>query len=572
MALSKALTALLLAENVLSSPISGAYNARASSLDWKPCDLKFSSAQQAVIDAHEVPLYCSNLKVPLDYTDEKSGATLDLQLIQVKASKEPVKGSIIMNPGGPGASGIEEISSNGPMYREVFGGQWNVIGFDARGTGRTIPFACDPVNETTSSLVRRAQNFTIPQNDMYDVLTTKAWDSAALYVEACAETKGNKDIASVISTPFVVRDMVNIVDALGEDGLLRFWGRSYSTVVGQTFAAMFPERVGRIMLDSVVRFEEYYSSTWASSTRDTEVAVLSFFKACVQAGPTLCPIANFTGPNTTPESLNLELADILQELIDNPEIGETEIKLPTQEWWQPGTPLYQTIKMLYLSQSYRPDQFPALWTFSDAIFKRDWEGIITTLKAPAAGAKPSNSTDQGSSNTTAEMDLPWHLGLNALHGISCSDTARRAEKPEDMYSLLQSQRAQGSWADVLGPQTWVCPQWPFAPKEIFNGPFIDLKTKNPILLINGAFDPITPLSGAWDASANLPGSRLLVHNGHGHGVMNHPSNCTIKAIHDYFNDGTLPEVGAKCEPNQPAVELAVEAAEAAVAAGPAIPE
>lgn len=132
MTLSKVLAALLLSQHVLSSPIRGVYHARASSLTWKPCDLAFSTAQQAAIDAHGVPLYCSNLKVPLDYTDSRSNATLDLQLIKIEASKEPVKGSIIMNPGGPGASGIEEISSNGPMYREVFGGQWNVIGFDAR--------------------------------------------------------------------------------------------------------------------------------------------------------------------------------------------------------------------------------------------------------------------------------------------------------------------------------------------------------------------------------------------------------------------------------------------------------
>lgn len=132
MALSKVLTALLLSKNAFSAPVVEALNARSSSLTWAPCDLDFSKAQQAAIDAHGVPLFCSNLKVPLDYTDSKSNATLDLQLIKIEANKQPVKGSIIMNPGGPGASGIEEISSKGPMYREIFGGQWNVIGFDAR--------------------------------------------------------------------------------------------------------------------------------------------------------------------------------------------------------------------------------------------------------------------------------------------------------------------------------------------------------------------------------------------------------------------------------------------------------
>lgn len=132
MMFSKALTALLLSKHVFSSPIREAYHTRDTSLNWAPCDLDFSTTQQAAIDAHGVPLYCSTLKVPLDYTNSKSNVTLDLQLIKIEASKQPVKGSIIMNPGGPGASGIEEISSNGPLYREIFGGQWNVIGFDAR--------------------------------------------------------------------------------------------------------------------------------------------------------------------------------------------------------------------------------------------------------------------------------------------------------------------------------------------------------------------------------------------------------------------------------------------------------
>lgn len=82
-------------------------------------------------------------------------------------------------------------------------------------------------------------------------------------------------------------------------------------------------------------------------------------------------------------------------------------------------------------------------------------------------------------------------------------------------------------------------------------------------MVNGAHDPITPLSGAWEASTNFLGSRLLTHKGHGHGVMNHPSACTVKSIRDYFNDGTLPEVGTVCEPDQLAFDIAREAAGAA---------
>jgi hypothetical protein len=125
--------AFLCSSYAFASPVGDNYGSNNnSSLTWTSCNLDFPASQQAIIKAHGAPLYCATLKVPLDYTNPKSSATLDLQLIKVEATKQPVKGSIIMNPGGPGASGVKEISEKGPIYSEVFGGQWNVIGFDAR--------------------------------------------------------------------------------------------------------------------------------------------------------------------------------------------------------------------------------------------------------------------------------------------------------------------------------------------------------------------------------------------------------------------------------------------------------
>lgn len=131
MTISPLLAAILFAGTSFVSPTK-IYHTGNSSLLWKPCDLAFSTAQQAKIDAHGVPLQCSNLEVPLDYTDAKSNATLQLQLIRIEASKQPVKGTIFSNPGGPGGSGVEDISEYGPLYRDIVGGQWNIISFDAR--------------------------------------------------------------------------------------------------------------------------------------------------------------------------------------------------------------------------------------------------------------------------------------------------------------------------------------------------------------------------------------------------------------------------------------------------------
>jgi pimeloyl-ACP methyl ester carboxylesterase len=338
---------------------------------------------------------------------------------------------------------------------------------------------------------------------MYAVLQSKAWNDAGLFVDACAETEGNKAIASYIGTPFVARDLLKIVDALGEDRLLRFWGRSYSTILGQTFAAMFPDRVGRILLDSTLRLDDYYSGQWQTANRDTEYSMLHFFQECVNAGPEICPMANFTGARTTAQSLLQELADVFQELLDNPIIMPPSYVNAATPWWQPGNTLYQELKYMIFTFVYYPSSFPILTYYIDLAFKRDWQTVLN----PPAPAPPSNST--------AAPEIPWHLGINAFHGIACADAAFRAKKPEDMYSLVRSQGASSSWADVFAPQTWPCAQWRFKAAEHFEGPFLGINTSYPILVANSPFDPITPLSGAWEASANLLGSRLLVHKGHG---------------------------------------------------------
>ncbi|KAH7396098.1 Alpha/Beta hydrolase protein [Pyrenochaeta sp. MPI-SDFR-AT-0127] len=524
----------------LSYPTESTQDRNETSLKWTPCNLDFPPSHQQIVSAHGVPVLCATVQVPLDYTNNQNGKTIDLQLIKVEATEKPFKGSIIMNPGGPGLSGVDEISKKGPMYRDVFGGHFDVVGLDARGTGRTLPFTCLPSNNTSNTITRRNTNFTIPQSDMPSILASKAWDDAGVFVQSCADTEGNSDIARYLSTPFVARDLLNIVDALNEDGLLRFWGRSYSSVLGQTFAAMFPDRVGRILLDSIVRFDDYFSGQWLTANRDTEVTLLNFFKECVDAGPAICPLANYTGPDTTPKDLQNELANVFQELLDNPIIMPDWYQAVSQPWWQPGDiTLYQELKYWILVSLYRPEQYMALFMLIDGALKRNW----TDWLQPPAASSPENSTTP---------EIPWSLGQNNFHAIACSDSSFRADKPEDLYSLARAQAAQGSWSDVFAPQLWPCAQWKFLAAEQYLGPFTSINTSFPLLMVNSATDPITPLSGAWEASANFKGSRLLVHNGHGHGLMNHPSACTIKAIHDYFNNGTLPDVGTVLPPKHEA--------------------
>ncbi|PSN59768.1 alpha/beta-hydrolase, partial [Corynespora cassiicola Philippines] len=512
-------------------------------LTWAPCNLDFPEELAAAVTT---PIDCANLEVPLDYTSPESKETIQLQLIRVSATQEPAKGSIIFNPGGPGGSGVEEIARYGPMYRDVFEGQYNIIGFDTRGVGKTIPYTCGAFDELSSagSLQRRANITTLPQqsgDDVFDFLESKAWNDTRLFADACGEA--HQDIGRFVGTAFVARDLLAIVDALGEDGLLRFWGRSYSTILGQTFAAMFPDRVGRLLLDSVVKGSDYNEGSWQTAIRDTDKTLLNAFAECIKAGPEFCPIANHSGPATTPSDLMNTLSEVLEELLEDPVILPDTY--PPPPGWQPGgIPLYHEVKRIIFNLLYNPNNLPTLFFILPQVFDRNF----TSWTASGAGDAPAPAVDAWNPQRAI-----------SLFGIACSDSTFRAESPEDMYNLIQAQAGQGVFADTAtSTQFWGCAQWPFHAAERYEGNYRNVNTKYPLMMVNNVNDPVTPLSVAWDVAFGFKGSRMLIQNGHGHGVMNHRSECTVKAIREYFDSGVLPDYGTVCEPDKAAYQVALD--------------
>ncbi|PKY04117.1 alpha/beta-hydrolase [Aspergillus campestris IBT 28561] len=528
---------LLSATIVQALPHTNSSHHPSTELKWRPCNLPFPKSLREQIT---VPIDCATLKVPLDYTKPKLGKTLGLQLVKVHATKEPRKGSVIFNPGGPSSSGVEEVVVKGPKYVETLGGQFDVIGFDPRGTGHTMPYICNTtaVQENKTEKKTRSTPASLPQENMWDILKSKAWHDGGLLATACHQTL--KDTGHLYGTAFVARDMLRIVDALNEDGKLRFWGRSYSTALGQTFAAMFPDRVGRMLLDSVLLADDYYSGNWATSAAQTDASLDHFFTECIAAGPDLCPFANFTGPDTKPKDLSAALGKVYQELIDKPIVLPKNYPTTTLPWWQPGgISLLGQVKFSIFSALYQPSSFTTLMASISAALSREWD-----LWMKAGEAEPTSSSPEPA----------WNLQQHGFHGIACSDTKFRAKTPEDMYSLLQYQSSKGGFADGFMPQVWPCTQWKMDAAERYEGSWRNITTSFPIMLANSPFDPITPVASAFEVSAGFKDSRVVVHEGHGHGIMNHPSACTIQAIKEYFSDGKLPEHGTRCKPDKTGFE------------------
>ncbi|CAI4212347.1 unnamed protein product [Parascedosporium putredinis] len=194
---------------------------------------------------------CSKLNVPLDYTDKSSNKTLELDLIKYPAQNGPSQGSILLNFGGPGQDGLNSMVAYAPIQAPITGGQFDLISWDPRGTGNTLRFACFEPEEIGTQYAQG-----VP--DASDTAPGQVWAEAQILAKTCGETQ--KANGGLVGMAFTSRDMIEIVDALEEDGLLRYWGLSGGTALGATVAAMFPERVDKIILDGVMNSHQYYHS------------------------------------------------------------------------------------------------------------------------------------------------------------------------------------------------------------------------------------------------------------------------------------------------------------------------
>ncbi|KAM0369542.1 hypothetical protein ACHAPK_006183 [Fusarium culmorum] len=468
-------------------------------INWSQCNLDIGNE---IWNRRQKAFDCAKFSVPLDYTNEDSSRPLVLDLIKANATKQPRKGSVFYNPGGPGSSGVSSVIESRSQLVDVLDGHYDVISFDPRDSGQTLTATCGGYFDRSLSTLPPQQIFYERDDTVNDVdwkrIKYDAWRNAGELADACY--KDHADTGRFYGTPFVARDIVKIADALGEGNQINYWGPSYGTVLGQVLAAMFPNRIGRMLLDSNLLADEYFTGTWKSGTKDAGKAILHFFDECIAAGPQSCSLA--ANYSTT--------ASLLKA--------------------------YDEAQMLYrfddtLSMAGRSN--------SKAI---QIKGALEGNEAVAFF--PFSSDDDINSN-----------GASALYMIACGDASFRPNTPDDLFSIYQTNLDQGPFGDTAALDRFQYARWKFqAAEQIDANSLRRINTKNPVLIVNGIYDPITPLISAWEVSSRFPGSRVVVHEGVGHSFISHPSNCTDDIVARYFNSGSMPEVDTTCKPNLSAFE------------------
>ena len=472
---------------------------------------------------------CAKLSVPLDYTNPNS-EPLELSLFRVNATEEPVLGTVLINFGGPGGTGAENLPISANRAQDVIGAQWNLLSWDPRGTGYTIPFQCTSSVTTGSDVTPQKREVgTLVSTNLTAVFLNGGWDAAGQIADFCSSEAN--ETGTLIGTSFVARDMIGIVDALNEDGLLRYYGWSYGTALGSYAAAMFPERVERMLLDGNVNPHDYQAGHDGEFVDDIDKTFSGFLHTCFDAQDK-CALYTLLQPNTTQDlldAINFVLAPLAQNATSGAEAYLT----------------YLNFKETLIKPLYFPRQWPK--------FARTLANILN--------------------GTTPPSDSPEHhygTADNAIIGIRASDATFIANSTNEYLTQVKYQATiSPSFSDIAYFPRWTSARWRMPAKERYWGDF-RVKTKTPILYVNGEFDPVTPLVNAYNGSATFEGSAVLPHSGYGHGVFADPSECVSKHVRAYFKNGTLPGEGAHCEPDASLLQTwqtVVQATEAGSASG-----
>ncbi|QRV73986.1 alpha/beta hydrolase family protein [Ceratobasidium sp. AG-Ba] len=506
---------------------------------------------------------CAYLTVPRDYSDPHANDTVSLFLRKVPATVGPndYLGSILINPGGPGGSGSAMAAGYGFQLRDMVDGRYDIIGFDPRGVNMTIPeLNCFGSEAQGRHAMYRQTQLGIP----YDARGPKylpagaraageqaftkkmvAMDEAT---NAACETHGNTKMLQSVSTTLVVQDIERIVEALAQDGL-NFWGFSYGTILGSTFAAMRPHLVKRMVLDGVSDAESYHNDIYQwgrDGLVDTHKTLSGFFDYCAEAGPERCAFARH--PNKTASSSSGELQSRLGALYER--LRERPMLVPHSSIGS-GILTASDAKQVIFRGLYAPKSWPMLaQVLADAengkpqgMYERVY-GEFATLHAEPGNKNVFNRYMETAGLTTSTA------------AIMCGDSEPANWKSfDDLVEYFHELASIGpigeNWALWMG----FCRQWKIRPIERYDGPWSTQaglkKTRFPILYASLDADPVTPLSAAIKMSKAFGNESavLLTQEGVDHAPrLAHPSLCTAKILKDYFVKGKVPAPGTHCKP------------------------
>ncbi|RKN43047.1 alpha/beta hydrolase [Streptomyces hoynatensis] len=459
-------------------------------LSWQPCEAGFE---------------CATMRVPLDYENVDPDQDLELTVTRSQATDPSSRiGSLLVNPGGPGASAVDFAQDSASyIFSSEVTSHYDVVAVDPRGTGASEPVQCmsgEQMDEFTLN------DRTPDSQDEIDTLLSSFDEFAA----SCAEHSG--DLLGHISTIESARDM-DVLRALLGDDQLHYVGFSYGTKLGAVYAGLFPQRVGRLVLDGAIDPRFPTLDTDRQQAGGFETAFRSFAEDCASRPD--CPLGTQGGD------------DASQRLLDFFEQVDAE-PLPTSD---PDRPLTESLASTGVSMAMYSDYM--------------WEQLREALRAAISQGNGDQLLALADEYNSREPDGSYGTDMFAFPAISCLDSpAGNATEDEVEENLPAYEEASPTFGRDFAWATLQCAAWPVEPT---GAPVtIEAEGANDIVVVGTTRDPATPYSWAQGLADQLSSGVLLTYDGDGHTAYGGTSPCIDAAVNAYLLEGQTPEEGTTC--------------------------
>jgi pimeloyl-ACP methyl ester carboxylesterase len=465
-----------------AAPTEGLQTFYSQKLDWKDCNGAFE---------------CATLEVPLDYSDP-TGRTIEVAVIKDPANEEKI-GSLAINPGGPGGSGIEYALYNNQSFSSTVRDSYDIVGFDPRGVGQSTPVDCLD-DETLDSYVAVDPDPDTPAEEKAYV------DTGVEMANGCAAQKDG--ISDHVSTVEAARDMDVLRAALGEDQL-DYFGASYGTQLGSTYAELYPDRVGRFVLDGAIAPGLSVLDANLAQAKGFEVALRSYVKNCVDEGS--CFLGDSVDEGV--ERVQKLMADIDAEPLP---AGDRELTI--------GNAFYGVITPLY---------------------NRDYWFLLSTALASALEGKGSALMSLADAYASRNPDGSYaDNSVEANYSINCLDDPSSVPFNKVPSLFPEFEEASPTFGRVFAWGMALCRGVDVSSTE--EPLTIRGEGAAPIVVLGTSRDPATPLKWAQALSAQLDSGVLVERDGDGHTAYNAGNECIDTLVEDYLLDGDVPADGTTC--------------------------
>ncbi|WP_462283877.1 alpha/beta hydrolase [Nostocoides sp.] len=447
---------------------------------------------------------CAKLTVPLDYA-KPDGATIELSVLKVAARSSRKRiGSLLVNPGGPGGSGVEYARYADFVVGAPVRDTYDVVGFDPRGVGDSDPVEC----------------LTPPEMDHYlgsdptpdDAAEEQQSVTTAKDFGAACKTNASP-LAEHVSTVEVAKDMDILRAAVG-DAKLNYLGKSYGTFLGATYAGLFPANVGRMVLDGVLAPDLTPEEVLIGQAKGFEVATRAWAADCVQEGQ--CPVGSSVAQVMTGLG---ELFDKL-DATPAPVTGDARVKQLTEGW--------------------------AAYGLAQAMYDQGlWASLTSALKALVN--QNDGTALMGLADSYAERNVDGTYSGNMLQVFNAVNCLDSPDSPDIAVHRARAEKAEKEaplFGRFIGWSGLMCGNWPIPatgkPHKIAAA------GAAPIVVVGTTRDPATPYEWATRLAEQLDSGVLVTYDGDGHTAYTRSNACIDDALDDFYVKGTVPQDGLRC--------------------------